>query len=180
MEATLTGWCVAILTVIACVVVILERRKYARLPGKPGWPILGHTVEALNNIDSALDYILREVRRQKNGGLTFNIKMLTQPHMILTADPRNVQHILSTKFDNYVKGPAWHYRFKSLLGDGIFNVDGKLWYLHRKLSSRMFSTGNFRENMLHVFQQHGEKVLAKLRDAAASGAPFDLQVVIDV
>ena len=52
-----------------------------------------------------------------------------------------MQHILSTHFDNYVKGPEWHRRFKVLLGDGIFNVDGKLWYLHRKLSSRMFSTG---------------------------------------
>ena len=40
--------------------------------------------------------------------------------------------------------------------------------------------GNFRENMLRVFVRHGETVVGTLQAAADSGAPLDLQVVIDV
>ena len=83
--------------------------------------------------------------------------------MILTADPRNVEHILSANFENYGKGPEFYRRFHVLIGDGIFNVDGKLWYMHRKLSSRMFSTGNFRDNMLGVFACHCAKVVTTLQ-----------------
>ena len=161
------------IVLLALCIFIDHRRTYANLPGPRGWPIIGHTVEELINIDISLERSVRRFREEAI--MTANFKILSQPHFVVTTDPRVVQHILSSNFDNYIKGPDWHRRFKDLLGDGIFNVDGKLWYLHRKLSSRMFSTGNFRDNMLKVFLRHGETVVGTLDGAAASGAPLDLQ-----
>lgn len=159
----------------AVAIAIHWKMTYAKLPGRAGLPIIGHTHEAIANMNSILDWCLTEMRAV---GLTFNFKVIGQPHMILTCDPRNVEHILSKNFKNYGKGPEWYRRFKVLLGDGIFNVDGKTWLLHRKLSSRMFSTASFRDNMHGVFCEHAEKVNVKLGVAAASGEVVDLQDIL--
>ncbi|RUP07971.1 hypothetical protein BC936DRAFT_140155 [Jimgerdemannia flammicorona] len=42
----------------------------------------------------------------------------------MTADPRNVEHILKNNFDNYTKGPVFHEKMDPLFGHGIFNADG--------------------------------------------------------
>ncbi|KAL9253040.1 Cytochrome P450 86A2-like protein [Drosera capensis] len=39
--------------------------------------------------------------------------------------PGNVEHILKSRFDNFPKGPTWQAVFHGLLGEGIFNSDGK-------------------------------------------------------
>ena len=37
---------------------------------------------------------------------------------LVVKDPKNVEHILSSHFENYVKGPDFHQRLGDLLGDG--------------------------------------------------------------
>lgn len=54
-------------------------------------------------------------------------------------DADNIQHILSSRFDNYVKGSMWDRVLGEMLGSGIFAVDGDRWRVHRKLMSNMFS-----------------------------------------
>ncbi len=46
-----------------------------------------------------------------------------QSGLICTSDPANVEHILKTNFNNYVKGPHFQSTFVELLGTGIFNAD---------------------------------------------------------
>lgn len=64
---------------------------------------------------------------------------------------------------------------QELLGEGIFNVDGALWRMHRKTASRVFSREMLREHMLPVFLEHCELMSKRLRAAAASGEVVDFQ-----
>ena len=84
-----------------------------------------------------------------------------------------------------------------LLGDGIFNVDGAMWYRHRKIASHLFKRRELdgfmtkcvvctcmcaractrRVDVLcRVFQEHGRKLQEILAGYAKSGEEFDMQV----
>jgi len=68
----------------------------------------------------------------------------TQPRQILTSNPRNVEYILKTNFQNYPKGELANFIFKDFLGDGIFNSDGELWHSQRKTTSFEFNKRSLR------------------------------------
>lgn len=61
-------------------------------------------------------------------------------HGIGTANPTNLEHFLHLNFPNYIKGSRFNSVLNELLGDGIFNVDGHLWTLQRKIASHEFNT----------------------------------------
>jgi hypothetical protein len=46
-----------------------------------------------------------------------------------TVDPKNIQTILATKFQDYDLGSLRRKNFFPVLGNGIFTVDGKAWYV---------------------------------------------------
>lgn len=82
---------------------------------------------------------------------------------VITTDPRNVQHILKTKFDNYPKGDRMSNIFSELLGAGIFNADGVQWYHQRKATSHMFTAKLFKEHIWTVVQQNSHKLCGILK-----------------
>lgn len=67
--------------------------------------------------------ILKIFRRAKYP--TFEMRDLGDAS-IMTTDPRNIQAILATQFEDFNLGRRNQYFFP-LLGDGIFTVDGELW-----------------------------------------------------
>ncbi|KAG0171862.1 Protein kinase alk2 [Apophysomyces sp. BC1034] len=67
------------------------------------------------------------------------------PRHVGTIDPRNVEHILKTNFENYIKGPEFHSSMSDLFGDGIFNANGEEWKYQRKTASHIFNVKNFRD-----------------------------------
>mmetsp|Transcript_71399 Transcript_71399/g.167174 ORF Transcript_71399/g.167174 Transcript_71399/m.167174 type:complete len:508 (-) Transcript_71399:78-1601(-) len=79
--------------------------------------------------------------------------------LVITRDPRNVEYMLKTSFDNFPKGEAFHDSVHELLGDGIFNADGDLWYKQRKTASQMFTASRFKNHIWRVLQRNCEKVL---------------------
>uniref|UniRef100_A0A7N0RAG7 Cytochrome P450 n=1 Tax=Kalanchoe fedtschenkoi TaxID=63787 RepID=A0A7N0RAG7_KALFE len=70
-----------------------------------------------------------------------------QGHVTVTCDPKNLEHILRTRFDNYPKGPTWQAVFHDLLGEGIFNSDGSTWLFQRKTAALEFTTKTLRQAM---------------------------------
>ena len=46
-----------------------------------------------------------------------------------------------------------------LLGDGIFNADGDLWFKQRKTASQMFTANRFKNHIWRVVQKNCQKVL---------------------
>ena len=81
------------------------------------------------------------------------------PVMIITRDPRNVEYMLKTKFDNYPKGATFRNSVHELLGDGIFNADGDLWFKQRKTASQMFTANRFKNHIWRVVQKNCQKML---------------------
>ncbi|CAA7050729.1 unnamed protein product [Microthlaspi erraticum] len=94
---------------------------------------------------------------------------------ILTADPRNVEHILKTRFDNYTKGHNSRQNLGDLLGHGIFAVDGEKWKQQRKLASFEFSARVLRDFSCSVFRRNASKLVGFVTEFALSGKAFDAQ-----
>ncbi len=63
---------------------------------------------------------------------TFKQHMLGQ-EVYFTSDPKNIQALLATKFDDFGLGPARRGNMIVTLGDGIFVQDGKAWEHSRAL-----------------------------------------------
>eukprot|EP00911_Craspedida_sp_UC1_P000821 UC1_evm2s630 len=178
-DVVLPRWApVAILTAVAGGVWYLRQRR-EMAPNTPlaryYWPILGHSLVVYRETSRLLDYIWEECKLHDDG--PFQFKVLGQPPFVVITDPADVQHMLADNFDNYVKGELFRDKFYELLGDGIFDVDGPEWQYQRKVAARIFTRRELQGFMSEVFQDHVDKAMTKL-DEAAADAPntiVDLQ-----
>jgi len=84
--------------------------------------------------------------------------------LVITRDARNVKYMLKTKFESFVKGETFHTIGHDLLGDGIFNVDGDLWFKQRKTASQMFTANRFKQHIWRVVEKNCNKVLSILTE----------------
>ena len=90
----------------------------------------------------------------------------------ITTDPKNVETILTTRFDDWCLGSR---RIASLpfLGEGIFGQDGPTWKRSRDLIRRQFV--RVQRQTLQVFTPHVDELVSTLREAAAGGGIVDLK-----
>ncbi|KAH8106031.1 cytochrome P450 monooxygenase pc-3 [Cristinia sonorae] len=97
-------------------------------------------------------------------------------HDIITCNPEIIKIVLATDFDNYVKGPVFHYANESVLGSGVFNVDGDLWKFHRGMSRPYFS----RERISHLdmFDKHADTAINKMRKRFLEGHAVNFQDLV--
>lgn len=108
------------------------------------------------------------------GRQTFALRGPGLGNIVMTADPKNVEHFLKTNFENYVKGHMVHERLEELLGNGIFNTDGQLWYHQRKSASPLFTTNNFKDHMLTTFVKCSQSFVDILDGPASRGEDMDM------
>ncbi|CAN1282395.1 Cytochrome P450 86A1 [Linum perenne] len=100
----------------------------------------------------------------------------TQGFYTVTCHPKNIEHILRTRFDNYPKGPQWQAAFHDLLGQGIFNSDGDTWLIQRKTAALEFTTRTLRQAMARwVNRTIKNRLFAILDNASRSETAVDLQ-----
>lgn len=98
---------------------------------------------------------------------------------IVTANPDNVEYILKTNFHNFPKGKPFTDLLGDFLGLGIFNVDGQMWSVQRKLASHEFTTKSLREFVVGVLEEEVQNRLIPILDAAADvGRILDMQDVL--
>lgn len=69
---------------------------------------------------------------------------------MITSNPKNVEYILKTRFENYPKGKQFSTLLGDLLGQGIFNVDGDLWKFQRKMASMELGSISVRSYALEI------------------------------
>ncbi|EOA34778.1 hypothetical protein CARUB_v10022359mg [Capsella rubella] len=84
---------------------------------------------------------------------------------LLTADPRNIHHILSSNFKNYPKGPEFKKIF-DVLGDGIVAADSMLWEDLRKSNHSIFHHKGFLEHAVSSNISKVKKGLLPILDKA--------------
>ncbi|KAL9601248.1 MAG: hypothetical protein Q9219_002653 [cf. Caloplaca sp. 3 TL-2023] len=87
----------------------------------------------------------------------------------ITTDPRNIEAILSTRFEDFGLGSR-RAGLLPMLGEGIFTQDGRPWRHSRELLRRQFVRINFKD--LSTFDHHVDDLIAHL---SASKGVVDLQ-----
>lgn len=150
------------------------------LKGPRVWPLLGSLPGLIENCDRMHDWICDNLRAC---GGTYQTCICAIPFLAkkqglvtVTCDPKNLEHILKSRFDNYPKGPTWQAVFHDLLGEGIFNSDGDTWLFQRKTAALEFTTRTLRQAMARwVSRAIKLRFCPILRSAEAKADPVDLQ-----
>ncbi|ORZ30371.1 cytochrome P450 [Catenaria anguillulae PL171] len=170
------GVLIAVGSVLA---LLIRERTYRYRPDIPSTPhnwLLGHSLRLLRRQGQRLQRAFHRQRAFLDSGLGPNshVWLPFGSTYITTCDPANLEFILKTNFDNYVKGPAFHAIHAPLLGNGIFNSDGEHWRKQRKTAANIFTIAQFRDNYLAVFQAKCTLLVARLHEAAQNGKVVDL------
>ena len=101
------------------------------------------TVMAVQNqhrlLESMYDFFFVDSKERLGECKTGIMMVAFQPPMVFTNSVENITYILKDNFENFGKTGALKNKFQPLLGDGIFNADGRQWYGHRKTNSHLFS-----------------------------------------
>ncbi|GAB2271724.1 hypothetical protein Dimus_006555 [Dionaea muscipula] len=150
------------------------------LMGPRVWPLLGSLPGLVGNFHRLHDWMAENL--SACGG-TYQTCICAVPFLArkqglvtVTCDPRNMEHILKARFDNYPKGPTWQVVFHDLLGEGIFNSDGKTWRLQRKTAALEFTTRTLRQGMARWVQRAIQfRLCPMLLEAQLGAEPVDLQ-----
>ncbi|CAH8250818.1 unnamed protein product [Arabidopsis lyrata] len=153
------------------------------LKGPRVWPLLGSLPGLIEQRDRMHEWITENLRAC---GGTYQTCIFAVPFLAkkqglvtVTCDPKNLEHMLKTRFDNYPKGPTWQSVFHDLLGQGIFNSDGDTWLFQRKTAALEFTTRTLRQAMGR-WVNRGIKLrfCPILETAQAKSEPVDLQDLI--
>ncbi|KAJ7944939.1 putative Cytochrome P450 [Quillaja saponaria] len=150
------------------------------LSGPRVWPLLGSLPDLVRNANCMHDWIADNLRAC---GGTYQTCICAIPFLArkqglvtVTCDPKNLEHILKVRFDNYPKGPTWQAAFHDLLGEGIFNSDGDTWLFQRKTAALEFTTRTLRQAMARwVSRAIKLRFCPILAMAQQEGKPVDLQ-----
>ncbi|XP_022949142.1 cytochrome P450 86A1-like [Cucurbita moschata] len=123
------------------------------LTGPRVWPVIGSLPALISNRRSLHDWMAGNLR-STGGAATYQTCTVALPFFArkqgfytVTCHPRNIEHVLRTRFENYPKGPDWQAAFHDLLGQGIFNSDGEIWLVQRKTAALEFTTRTLRQAM---------------------------------
>ncbi|KAJ4892573.1 hypothetical protein Rs2_19367 [Raphanus sativus] len=147
------------------------------IPAPKTYPVIGCLISFYTNRNRLLDWYTELLTESASG--TVIINRLAARRTVVTANPSNVEYILKTNFDNYPKGKPFTEILGDFLGDGIFNVDGKLWLKQRRLATHDFTPKSLRSEYVDVLRKEVEEELLSFLDAAAQDfQPFDLQELL--
>ena len=95
---------------------------------------------------------------------------------IFSNEPKNIQAILSTQFQDFGLGPTRRNNFLPLLGHGIFTEDGKEWERSRAMLRPHFSKSQISD--LRLQEVHVQDLLRALPlDESGWTAQVDLQIL---
>ncbi|KAF3502744.1 hypothetical protein F2Q69_00041314 [Brassica cretica] len=153
-------------------------KKSQSQPILKNWPFFGMLPGMLANIPRIFDFSV-EVIEATNLTFSFKGPWLSGTHMLFTADPRNIHHILNLNFGNYPKGPEAKKIFNAL-GDRILSADMELWENLRKSNHAIFHHPDFLKLSVLVSSNTiklKESLIPFLDNAAHEKTIIDLQDV---
>jgi cytochrome P450 len=94
-------------------------------------------------------------------GNTFRFPLFGQPSLS-TSSPENIKTILATRFEDFELGTKRYNNMSSLLGEGIFSVDGTGWATARALMKPQFAKTQIMD--LSGLEENTEMFLECLQD----------------
>ncbi|KMT02611.1 hypothetical protein BVRB_9g202950 [Beta vulgaris subsp. vulgaris] len=127
------------------VFIVIHSLRQKKHYGLPVWPVVGMLPSLMFGISQNIYEWLTDITTRSNGTFHFKGPWFSSLHCVVTSDPRNLEHLLKTKFSNFPKGGYFRNTLRDLLGDGIFNADNETWQRQRKTASIEFHSARFRQ-----------------------------------
>ncbi|URD88400.1 LEM3 (ligand-effect modulator 3) family / CDC50 family [Musa troglodytarum] len=159
--------------------VSIHSLRQGRRQGLVVWPVVGMLPSLLLGIRKDMYEWITSVLDGQGGTFVFRGPWFTNLHCVVTADPRNLEHLLKVKFPNFPKGEYFRSTVCDLLGDGIFSADDETWRRQRKTASLEFHSAEFRSMTAQsLVELIHSRLLPVLAVAEAQRAPIDLQDVL--
>ncbi|KAK2635738.1 hypothetical protein Ddye_030530 [Dipteronia dyeriana] len=163
------------LSVFIAIHSLRQKKRY----GLPVWPVLGMLPSLVSGINGNMYEWLTHVICRQNGTFHFRGPWFSSLNCVVTADPRNLEHLLKTKFSNFPKGNFFRDTVRDLLGDGIFSADDETWVRQRKTASLEFHSAKFRqlttESLLELVHY---RLLPVLENSVRKSVAIDLQDIL--
>ncbi|KAF7133350.1 hypothetical protein RHSIM_Rhsim09G0071700 [Rhododendron simsii] len=172
---------IQILEIFLAVVVFvtIHAIRQRKRQGLPVWPFVGMLPSLVAGLQDNMYEWITGVLCTQNGTFVFKGPWFTNLNCVVTSDPRNLEHLLKTKFPNFPKGGYFRDTVRDLLGNGIFNADDETWQRQRKTASIEFHSAKFRnlttESLLELVHA---RLLLVLNDSIEKSEVFDLQDVL--
>ncbi|GKD09424.1 cytochrome P450 86B1-like protein [Tanacetum coccineum] len=167
------------LFVAVLVFVVINSLRQRKRKGLPVWPFVGMLPSLVLALRVDLYEWISDILSRQNGTFTFMGPWFTNLNCIVTADPRNLEHLLKSRFQAYPKGPYFRHALQDLLGNGIFNADDDIWQKQRKTASIEFHSAKFKnmttESLLELV--HG-RLLPVLKESVEQSTEVDLQDIL--
>jgi len=114
-------------------------------------------------------------------GDTFVIITPPLPLSIMTMDPEDIKHVISTHFDNYVRKTPVDNKISimltKLLGEGIFVSDGDVWRHQRTIALPLFTNESL-SLMIPSFYDHSKTLFKVLDGAIENNEIIDMQDIL--
>ncbi|KAK9910699.1 hypothetical protein M0R45_034650 [Rubus argutus] len=156
------------LTFVSFLILRLYTGKSIKNPNYP--PVKGTVFHQLLYFNRLYDHETQLARENPT------YRLLAADHSaIYTCDPRNIEHVLKTKFSDYTKGEYNQTIVRDVFGHGIFAVDGDKWRQQRKLASFEFSTRVLRDFSCSVFRRSAARLVRAVTAFSDSNEVFDMQ-----
>ncbi|KAL4186138.1 hypothetical protein AMTRI_Chr09g32280 [Amborella trichopoda] len=152
------------------VFVLFHQLRPRNRRGLASWPLLGMLPSLLFGLKNDIYEWISCVLIKEGGTFVFKGPLFSNLNCVITSDPRNIEHILKTKFVTFPKGEYFRKNLSDLLGSGIFNSDDDVWQRQRKVASIEFHSTRFRqlmhdslerlvhERLLPVLELYGERI----------------------
>ncbi|GAB2223334.1 hypothetical protein Droror1_Dr00017475 [Drosera rotundifolia] len=166
--------------VVAFVVfVVIYALRQKRRHGLPVWPFFGMMPSLFVALRGDMYEWISDILLQQNGTFMFLGPRLSNINCVVTADPRNLEHLLKTRFLDYPKGEYFRTNMRDLLGDGIFNADDETWQQQRKTASLELHSTRFRQLTVDsLLELVHHRLLPVLEDTIERAIVVDLQDVL--
>ncbi|KAF9582055.1 hypothetical protein BGW38_000719, partial [Lunasporangiospora selenospora] len=138
-----------------------------------GWPLLGNLPMLIRNGSAPLEMIFNNFEKY---GSVHAVTVPNRGRLIFVNTPEILEHILKTRFDNYIKGFVFRDTSADVLGDGIFIADQEKWRSHRKTASNIFTTKLLRQLVRGAFKTSALEVCdVMIREGEQRNKPIDFQ-----
>jgi len=163
---------VVAISLLRCIVFNVSDKR--RFPLRWRWPIVGDLLTLIARFDVLHDHFVDLVR---STGKRCNEMSVPGYRIIIIVDPVDVEHVLKRNWENYRVGKGLRSEsVRDVFGRGIFNADGKHWFLQRKHSAREFSANIFRDFMTAQFIEYSKLLSGIL--AANVGRTVDMHALL--
>uniref|UniRef100_A0A7N0RGI6 Cytochrome P450 n=1 Tax=Kalanchoe fedtschenkoi TaxID=63787 RepID=A0A7N0RGI6_KALFE len=139
------------------------------------WPLIRHAVPFIMLTSSGAHDYMTYLLAQSGHTTQLKGPSFTNLRHIITSDPENISHILSSNSSNYNKGPGFKKKFE-IWGDGILAADSDSWKFQRRLNHSLFRGTDFLRMVTATARRKLEDGVFPILDRAADlGHQVDLR-----